>query len=190
MILIIDNYDSFTYNLVQIFEQYAEDVKIIRNDSHTVEEIVALAPDAIVLSPGPCTPKESGICPDVVRAFHDKVPMLGVCLGHQVIGDVFGATVKGADNIIHGKLDVIHHDASDLFENIEPDFTATRYHSLIIDPDTLTDELCITARAKMDNTIMSVKHREYPVYGLQFHPESYGTKEGVKIIRNFIKIIS
>ncbi len=191
MILILDNYDSFTYNLVQRLGELDPgiDLKVVRNDEVTVEELVALKPERIIISPGPCTPAEAGISVECVERFCGKVPLLGVCLGHQSIGQAFGAKIVRAANLMHGKTDQIHHDGSDLFAGLESPFIATRYHSLIIDPDTLSDDFEISAWTENSNIgreIMAVRHRSMPLWGLQFHPESFLTERGPDILRNFL----
>lgn len=185
MILIIDNYDSFTYNLVNLVAQYDEDYRVIRNDELTVEEIKALNPSKILISPGPGRPIDAGVTEDVIRELGKETPILGVCLGHQAIGEVFGANVVHAPNLMHGKVSKIQHDGKSVFENVDADFIATRYHSLVLDPDTISDELEITA--KTDDVIMGVRHKKYPIEGIQFHPESILTTEGPKIITNWLK---
>ncbi len=188
MILIIDNYDSFTYNLVQLFTGCGETVKVVLNDQISIDEIREINPSGILLSPGPCTPKEAGICLDVVKALHQDYPILGVCLGHQVIGEAFGANIINAGRILHGKMESIRHNAHDMFSGIPMDFKATRYHSLIIDESTLSKDLTIAASAKSDGKIMAIAHKHHPVYGLQFHPESYSTEYGKEMANNFIRI--
>ncbi|HOZ45751.1 MAG TPA: aminodeoxychorismate/anthranilate synthase component II [Candidatus Hydrogenedentes bacterium] len=185
MIVLIDNYDSFTYNLVQYFGQCGADVRVFRNDAIDVVGIRRLEPDHIVVSPGPCTPKEAGISCDVIRALGPRIPTLGVCLGHQCIGDVFGGDVVRADRIMHGKVSAIRHHGNVLFQGIESPFTATRYHSLIIKRETCPDVLQITAETDIGE-IMGVAHREYPIWGVQFHPESFLTPCGMRIIENFL----
>ena len=189
MILIIDNYDSFTYNLVQLFESRGEEVLVKLNDQVSIEEIEKMKPDGIILSPGPCTPNEAGICIEVVKALGENYPILGVCLGHQVIGQAFGGKVVGAGRIIHGKTEAIHHSGQGLFENIINKFKATRYHSLIIEKQSMPIELAIMATADSDGMIMAIQHRQYPIYGLQFHPESYGTDYGKEMADNFIRLM-
>ncbi len=187
MILFIDNYDSFTYNLVQYVGEINSDVKIYRNDKITVEEIKKLNPDKILISPGPCTPKEAGISVDVIKEFgKNGTPILGVCLGHQSIGEAYGGKVIRAKKIMHGKTSEVTHDNSKLFQGLPETFTATRYHSLIVEKKTLPDCLKITAWTE-DGTIMGLEHKDYPVYGVQFHPESILTGHGKKIIRNFVQ---
>ncbi len=187
MILILDNYDSFTYNLVQYVGVSRPDYVVYRNDKITIDEIAALDPDRIIISPGPCTPLEAGISNDVVRAFGPKVPILGVCLGHQCIAHTFGGDVVRADRLMHGKTSMIYHVKNELFDGVPNPFEATRYHSLIAKKKTLPDCLEITATTKEDE-IMAIKHKEYPVYGVQFHPESILTRDGPKIVNNFLGI--
>jgi anthranilate synthase component II len=186
MIVLIDNYDSFTYNLVQYLGEFEPDIRVFRNDAITVDEVRALKPDRIVVSPGPCTPNEAGISVELIRALGPGTPLLGVCLGHQSIGAAFGGEVVGAGTIMHGKISAIRHTGHRLFEDVPSPFDATRYHSLIIRRETCPDSLEITAEAD-DGTIMAVAHREYPVFGVQFHPESILTKCGKRIIANFMK---
>lgn len=187
MILIIDNYDSFTYNLVHIVGSVTDDYKVIRNDSLTVEEIVELNPDRILISPGPGRPENAGITELIIRSLGKIKPILGVCLGHQAIGQVFGAEVGYAPSLMHGKTSTIQHDGKTVFKDVEEGFTATRYHSLVLTPNTIPDELEITARSD-DNVIMGIRHREYPIEGIQFHPESILTLEGPKIIKNWLSL--
>jgi anthranilate synthase/aminodeoxychorismate synthase-like glutamine amidotransferase len=187
MILILDNYDSFTYNLVQYVGVSRPDYVVYRNDKITIDEIAALDPDRIIISPGPCTPLEAGISNDVVRAFGPKVPILGVCLGHQCIAHTFGGDVVRADRLMHGKTSMIYHVKNELFDGVPNPFEATRYHSLIAKKQTLPDCIEITATTKEDE-IMAIKHKEYPVYGVQFHPESILTREGPRIVDNFLGI--
>ncbi len=187
MILIIDNYDSFTYNLVQYIGELGADLKVFRNDKidiKGVEKLVNLK--KIVISPGPCSPKEAGISNEVIKVFSGKIPILGVCLGHQCIGYVFGGDVVRADRLMHGKTSMIYHDGKTIFEGIENPFEATRYHSLIVKKETLPGCLQITAETK-EHEIMGLKHKDFPVWGVQFHPESILTKPGKKILGNFLK---
>ncbi len=186
MILLIDNYDSFTYNLVQYFGQLKQDVQVLRNDKISVKQTEKLHPDYIVISPGPGTPKEAGISCEIIENFYKKTPMLGVCLGHQCIGYTFGAKIIRAKTLMHGKTSKIYHNKLSIFKNITNPFIATRYHSLVIDEKTLPRFLTITARSE-DGTIMGIKHKLFPLWGVQFHPESVLTKEGKSILRNFIK---
>jgi anthranilate synthase component 2/para-aminobenzoate synthetase component 2 len=183
----IDNYDSFTYNLVQYFGELGEDIHVFRNDKLKIEDIVRLNPDRIVISPGPCTPKEAGISVDVIKYFAGKIPMLGVCLGHQAIGEAFGSDIIRADRLMHGKISMIFHDGKSIFEGIPNPFEATRYHSLIIKRETLPSCLEISAETK-EGEIMGVRHKEFKVEGVQFHPESILTKAGMDILKNFLKI--
>lgn len=190
MLILIDNYDSFTYNLAQYLGELGADVRVVRNDAVTVEEIEALAPSHIVISPGPCTPDEAGISMPVVRRFAGVVPILGVCLGHQAIGQAFGGRVVRAGVVMHGKLSKIFHDEKGLFAGVENPFVATRYHSLVVAPESLPDCLEITAKTWTDE-IMGVRHRAYvgthaPLEGVQFHPESIETRAGKQMLANFL----
>lgn len=189
MLLIIDNYDSFTYNLVQYFGEMGAQMEIHRNDQITLEQIAKMKPDHICVSPGPCTPKEAGISCDVIRTFGQSTPVLGVCLGHQSIGHVFGGDVVRAGRLMHGKTSVIKHTGQSVFKDLPQPFTATRYHSLLVKRDTLPDCLEITAVAGDDESeIMGLKHRELPIHGVQFHPESILTQEGKKLLKNFLEM--
>ena len=189
-LLMVDNYDSFTYNLVQYFAELGEDVKVIRNDELTVAEIAALAPDRIVISPGPCTPSEAGVSVEVLKTLAGSVPMLGVCLGHQSIGQAFGGKVVRAGRIMHGKTSPIHHAGQGVFAGLPDGFEATRYHSLVVDKQALPDELEVTAwTTNEDGTIeeiMGLRHRRYPIQGVQFHPESIMTQHGHAMLKNFL----
>lgn len=187
MILVIDNYDSFTYNLVQYFGELGVEVLVKRNDEITIPEIEALAPEKLCISPGPCTPNEAGISCDVIRHFGGKIPLLGVCLGHQSIGQVYGGDVVRADRLMHGKTSPIHHTGENVFAGLPSPFEATRYHSLLVKRDTLPECLKITAETE-EGEIMGLAHRELPVYGVQFHPESILTAEGKNLLRNFLRI--
>jgi len=188
MILLIDNYDSFTFNLVQFFGDLGAACVVKRNDALTAEAALALQPDAIVLSPGPCTPNEAGICLDVVKlAAAQKMPLLGVCLGHQAIGQAFGGHVVRAREPVHGKTSEVFHDNTDIFAGLPSPFTATRYHSLIVQKSTLPDSLVATAWVE-DGTIMGLRHETLPIYGVQFHPESIATANGHDILRNFLSL--
>jgi anthranilate synthase/aminodeoxychorismate synthase-like glutamine amidotransferase len=187
MILVIDNYDSFTYNLVQFLGELGAELTVWRNDEASPERVRALAPQKIVVSPGPCTPTEAGFCCDIIRDFSPITPILGVCLGHQCIGQVMGGRVIRAPRLMHGKTSLIKHDSSGVFAGLPDPFTATRYHSLIIEESSIPDCLTITARSTDDNLIMGVRHREYPLHGVQFHPESILTGEGMKLLRNFLE---
>jgi anthranilate synthase/aminodeoxychorismate synthase-like glutamine amidotransferase len=189
MLLIIDNYDSFTYNLVQYFGEMGAVMEIRRNDQVTLEEIEKLNPDHICVSPGPCTPKEAGISCEVIRKFGARVPLLGVCLGHQCIGDVFGGDVVRAGRLMHGKTSMIHHTGKSVFAGLPEPFEATRYHSLLVKKSTLPDCLEVTAVAGDDETeIMGLRHKELPIHGVQFHPESILTLEGKKLLKNFLEM--
>ena len=189
MLLVIDNYDSFTYNLVQYFGELGAELRVYRNDAITLDEIESLSPDKICISPGPCTPKEAGISSDVVRRFGDRIPLLGVCLGHQCIGDVFGGDVVRAERLMHGKTSRVKHDGKGVFAGLENPFEATRYHSLIIARESVPDCLEITAEAETEEReIMGVRHKQYPIHGVQFHPESILTGEGKKLLNNFLTL--
>jgi anthranilate synthase/aminodeoxychorismate synthase-like glutamine amidotransferase len=184
-VLLIDNYDSFTYNLAQYLGELGGEVSVERNDAITLEAISARAPQAIVISPGPCTPNEAGISMDVIRTFASKIPLLGVCLGHQCIGQVFGGRIVRAPRIMHGKTSKIFHDEKGLFRGVENPFVATRYHSLVIAPETLPDSLEVTAKTWEDE-IMGVRHKQHLVEGVQFHPESIMTTAGKQLLANFL----
>ena len=185
MLLMIDNYDSFTFNLVQYFGELGEEVKTVRNDEITLDEIEALKPDRICLSPGPCTPAEAGICLDVLKHFAGKIPILGVCLGHQAIGAAFGGKVIRAKEIMHGKTSEIMHAAAGVFKDLPSPFTVIRYHSLAIERDTLPEELEVTAWTE-DGEIMGVRHKKFEVEGVQFHPESILSEHGHAVLKNFL----
>lgn len=186
MILVIDNYDSFTYNLVQYLGELGQEVKVYRNDEITVSGIEELAPDHILISPGPCTPNEAGISLETIAYFKGKTPIFGVCLGHQAIGQAFGGNVIRAERLMHGKTSPIHHHGTSVFEGLPSPFTATRYHSLLVERDSLPDCLEITAETE-EGEIMGLRHKEYPIEGVQFHPESIITDHGHQILRNFLK---
>jgi anthranilate synthase/aminodeoxychorismate synthase-like glutamine amidotransferase len=188
MVLVIDNYDSFTYNLVQYLGELGADVRVRRNDGITLGEIEAMAPDQILISPGPGRPEDAGISVEVVRRFGPRTPLLGVCLGHQAIGVVYGGTIRRADVMMHGKTSTIVHDGRGVFRGITETFLAGRYHSLVIAPQDVPADLEVAARTKEDGTIMAVRHRSYPVHGVQFHPESVLTDEGRTILRNFLDL--
>ena len=191
MILMIDNYDSFTFNIVQYLGELGADVLVKRNDEISIDEIKTLNPERIVISPGPCTPNEAGVSLEVVKNFCEYKPILGVCLGHQTIGQAFGGKIVSAKKIMHGKTSKIIHDGDYLFSNIKQKFTATRYHSLVIDPDSLPDSLIITARtdgSDDESEIMGVRHKDYKLFGVQFHPESILTESGHKLLQNFINV--
>ena len=186
MLLLIDNYDSFTYNLYQYLSELGADVRVVRNDQTTLEEVDAMAPERIVVSPGPCTPQKAGISNDVIRHFGSRTPTLGVCLGHQCVGHAYGGTVGPAGEIMHGKMSLIHHDGRGLFQGVPNPFEAIRYHSLAIDREDLSEDLQVTAWTD-NGIIMGVRHMEHPVEGIQFHPESIMTKVGKDILRNFLE---
>lgn len=188
MILIIDNYDSFTYNLVQLAGSITEEIRVVRNDELSVEEIRRLCPTHIIISPGPGYPKDAGVCEDLIREIKDEIPLLGVCLGHQAICEVFGATITLAKRLMHGKKSDIHiANGSRIFKGLPPVLEAARYHSLIASRNTLPDDLLVIAEDE-DGEVMAVKHRLYEIYGLQFHPESILTPKGSQIMKNFLEI--
>src|SRR5215469_13874530 len=187
MIVLIDNYDSFTFNLVHYFGDLGAAVRVHRNDKVTVSAVMAADPDAIVLSPGPCTPKEAGICLDLIGKASGSIPILGVCLGHQAIGDAFGGKVVRAPVPVHGKLSEIRHEGSGIFRGINAPFKATRYHSLVIDRDTMPDELAVTADTD-DGLVMGLAHKHLPLHGVQFHPESIASDHGHLLLKNFLDI--
>lgn len=188
MLLMIDNYDSFTYNIVQYFGILGAEVEVRRNDEIDLAGIAALKPERLVISPGPCTPAEAGISVAAIREFSGRLPILGVCLGHQSIGAAFGGDIVRAGKIMHGKTSEVEHDGREIFQDIANPFTATRYHSLVIKPESLPDCLEVTARALDDNEIMAVRHREHPLWGIQFHPESILTEVGMAILKNFLTL--
>jgi anthranilate synthase/aminodeoxychorismate synthase-like glutamine amidotransferase len=187
-VLLIDNYDSFTYNLVQYFGELGQEVHTFRNDQITIEEIKKLDPKYIVISPGPCTPKESGISMQVIESFKENKPILGVCLGHQAIGAVFGANIIKAKELMHGKTSEILHEGNYLFQDMSKNFIATRYHSLVIEEKTLSKDFIINARTK-DGSVMGIQHSKLNVSGVQFHPESIMTEDGKKLLSNFLNTI-
>lgn len=187
MILLIDNYDSFTFNLVHYLGELGETCNVVRNDALSAHEALALNPQAIVLSPGPCSPNEAGICCDLIAATAGKVPVFGVCLGHQAIGQVFGATVVRAPTPMHGKISPVYHDGKDVFAGLPSPFKATRYHSLTLEPASIPPHLEVTAWTA-DGVIMGVRHREFPISGVQFHPESIASEYGHDLLRNFLTI--
>jgi anthranilate synthase/aminodeoxychorismate synthase-like glutamine amidotransferase len=191
MLFVLDNYDSFTYNLVQYFGELGAEPVVYRNDAVTVAEVLALKPTAAVLSPGPCTPSEAGILVPLVKALAGRVPVLGVCLGHQAIGEAFGGRVVRADRLMHGKTCAVMHEADELFSGIPSPVTGMRYHSLMVEPQSLPEDLVVTAWSAdrpRATEIMAMKHRRYPVYGVQFHPESIGTEHGKRLLENFLKV--
>jgi anthranilate synthase/aminodeoxychorismate synthase-like glutamine amidotransferase len=187
MILVIDNYDSFTYNLVQYLGELGSEVRVVRNDAASIDSISALQPARIVISPGPGRPEHAGITMDVIRQLGSSIPILGVCLGHQAIGAVFGGAVVRASTPMHGKTSTIEHDGRGVFAGIDGPFVASRYHSLVVSDDGLPDELEVTARTREDRTIMGLRHRQRPIHGVQFHPESILTGEGMRLLRNFLE---
>ena len=186
-VLVIDNYDSFTYNLVHFLGELGAEVHVRRNDKISVDEVVAMRPDAIVLSPGPCTPNEAGICLSLIKTAGPQIPVLGVCLGHQAIGQVYGGRVVRAPSLMHGKVSTIRHTGRSVFRGINADFQAARYHSLTIAPDSLPASLAVTASAD-DDVIMGVMHKSHPVHGVQFHPESIASENGHQILKNFLDL--
>jgi anthranilate synthase component 2 len=187
MLLMIDNYDSFTYNLVQYFGELKQEVVVFRNDEVSLEEVAALRPAHIVISPGPCTPNEAGISVALIKRFAGAIPMLGVCLGHQSIGQAFGGRIVHAKQLMHGKVSTIHHAGQGVFNGLREPFEATRYHSLVIERDSLPDTLEVTAWTE-DGEIMGVRHKSLPVEGVQFHPESILTQFGHELLQNFVKV--
>ena len=187
MVFVLDNYDSFTYNLVQYIGECGHECVVRRNDQTTTDEIAALRPSHVLVSPGPCTPREAGISIDVIKRFAGKVPVLGVCLGHQALGEAFGGKVVRAAKLMHGKTSAIQHDGKTIFREVPSPMTATRYHSLIVEEQSLPKELEVSARSE-DGTIMGLRHKSVPVEGVQFHPESILTDHGKRLIANFLKI--
>ena len=192
MLLIIDNYDSFTFNIVQYLSELGEDVRVYRNDEINVAEIRELSPDVIVISPGPCTPNEAGISMEVVRAFEGEIPILGICLGHQSISQVYGGNIIKAGQVMHGKTSLIHHSGKDVFAGLANPFTATRYHSLVLEKESLPDCLEVIAWTENDDgemgEIMGVRHRHFAMTGVQFHPESILTEHGHELLGNFLNL--
>jgi len=191
MLFVLDNYDSFTYNLVQYLGELGAEPVVYRNDVLTVEQVLALKPTAAVLSPGPCTPGEAGILVPLVKALAGNVPVLGVCLGHQAIGEAFGGRVVRADRLMHGKTCKVIHEQDELFDGIPSPLTGMRYHSLVVEPTSLPRDLVITAWSAdrpRDAEIMAMKHRRYPIHGVQFHPESIGTEHGKRLLENFLRV--
>lgn len=185
MIVIIDNYDSFTYNLYQYIGEINQDIKVFRNDKITIDELKEMDISHIIISPGPGTPDDSGISKDVIREFAGEIPILGVCLGHQTIGEIYGCEVVGAKELVHGKTSMIYHDGIGLFKGVDNPLRVTRYHSLILDKDSIANELTFTAKTR-DNEIMALMHKKHPVFGVQFHPEAIATSSGKQIIGNFL----
>lgn len=189
MILLIDNYDSFSYNLYQLIGSVEKDIKVIRNDEYTIEEIEAMGPEALILSPGPGKPADAGVCIDAVKYFAGKLPMLGVCLGHQAICEAFGGTVSYAKELMHGKQSKVYQGGTGkLFRGLGPEFKAARYHSLAAEAESLPAKLKVVAEAD-DGEIMALEHAEYPIFGVQFHPESVMTPDGRKMIENFMEVV-
>lgn len=187
MIVIIDNYDSFTYNLYQYIGEINPDVKVFRNDAITIEELMKMDIKHIVISPGPGFPSDSGISKDVIEKLGKHIPILGVCLGHQAIGEIFGGKMVHAKKMVHGKTSMIKHNETDLFKDVKNSLEVTRYHSLVVEKASISDELIITAESS-DGEIMGLKHKKYPIYGVQFHPESISTEGGKKILKNFLEL--
>jgi len=191
MLLMIDNYDSFTYNLVQYFGELGVDIRVFRNDEISVDEIASLEPEHIVISPGPCTPKEAGVSVETIKTFSGKIPILGVCLGHQSIGEAFGGKIIRAKRVMHGKISAIHHEGKGVFRGLNNPFDATRYHSLVIERESLPDCLELTAWTENEDgsfeEIMGVRHRELAVEGVQFHPESILSQHGHQMLKNFLE---
>ncbi|HXG41579.1 MAG TPA: aminodeoxychorismate/anthranilate synthase component II [Dehalococcoidia bacterium] len=185
MVLLIDNYDSFTYNLYQLLSELGAEVLVVRNDRTTVDDVEAMRPQGIVISPGPCTPREAGISVELVRRLAGRVPILGVCLGHQCIGEAFGGRVVGAGEIVHGKTSLVHHTGQGVLRGLPDPFPAVRYHSLVVERDSLPEELEVTAWTDK-GLVMGLRHRRLPVEGVQFHPESIATPVGKQILRNFL----
>jgi len=194
MLLMIDNYDSFTYNLVQYLGELGEDVRVVRNDKTDIDAINSLAPARIVISPGPCTPNEAGVSLDIIEELSGRIPILGVCLGHQCIGQAMGGRVVHAREVMHGKTSLIYHNNTDIFKGLANPFIATRYHSLIVEHETLPDDLVVTAWTQDNNDkvdeIMGLRHKTLAVYGVQFHPESILTSSGHQLLKNFLTITS
>ena len=187
MVLVIDNYDSFTYNLVQYLGEMGVAMQVHRNDQITIPQVQALNPERILISPGPCSPRESGLSNDIIREFGPRIPLFGVCLGHQCIGHCFGAKVVVNSRMMHGKTSLIHHNGRDLFEGMPNPFVATRYHSLIVERDTLPDWLEVTAETE-EGEVMGLRHKTHPIHGVQFHPESILTESGRTLVANFLKL--
>lgn len=187
MFLVIDNYDSFTYNLVHYLGELGAELDVVRNDVETADALLARNPEGIILSPGPCTPNEAGVCLDLIAAAGGRVPVFGVCLGHQSIGQHYGADIVRAEKLMHGKISTIRHDGLSVFSDVPDAFEATRYHSLTIDPPSLPDDLIVTAKSE-DGVIMGVQHKDHPVHGVQFHPESIASEHGHTMLSNFMSL--
>ena len=190
MVLVIDNYDSFTYNLVHLVGRRTDDLTVVRNDEVDLDAVRAMAPDGILISPGPGRPADAGITEPVIEAFGETTPILGVCLGHQAIGEVFGGAVTHAPKLMHGKTSSVHHDGRTVYENVEQDFEATRYHSLVVDRETFPADALDISAENDDGTIMGLRHRSFPIEGIQFHPESVMTHVGPRLIDNWLSSIS
>mgnify|MGYP005828652293 CR=1 FL=1 len=186
MILLIDNYDSFTFNLYQYLGELGQVPKVVRNDRITIAEIEEMKPEAIIISPGPGRPEDAGICVELIKTFASTVPILGICLGHQAIGYAFGGNIVNASEIMHGKISEISHNGTSLFKSFRESLSVMRYHSLVIEKDSIPSDLKVLARSTDDDEIMAIKHKDYPLYGLQFHPESIGTKVGKQLLKNFL----
>ena len=192
MIVLIDNFDSFTHNLARYFCELGESVEVFRNNEISVADIKRLSPEALVISPGPCTPNESGVSLDAISAFKDKLPILGVCLGHQALAQVFGSTVVRAEQVMHGKVSNLTHNSQGLFEGVPTPMEVTRYHSLVVEPDTLAREFVVDAETKSatgQREIMAIRHKKWPLFGIQFHPESVMTTQGHNLLANFLRYI-
>ncbi|MCW1839807.1 anthranilate synthase component II [Prosthecomicrobium hirschii] len=187
MFLVIDNYDSFTWNLVHYLGELGATLKVVRNDKISVDEVAALDPEGVILSPGPCTPNEAGICLELITRFDGRMPIMGVCLGHQAIGQAYGGTVIRAPHLMHGKTSTIRHDGRGVFRGLNADFTGTRYHSLVVERSTMPDALVPVAHSD-DGLVMGLMHREHPVHGVQFHPESIASENGHRILKNFLDL--
>ncbi|KPL55248.1 anthranilate synthase [Prosthecomicrobium hirschii] len=187
MFLVIDNYDSFTWNLVHYLGELGATLKVVRNDKISVDEVAAMDPEGVILSPGPCTPNEAGICLDLITGFDGRMPIMGVCLGHQAIGQAYGGTVIRAPHLMHGKTSTIRHDGRGVFRGLNADFTGTRYHSLVVERSTMPDALVPVAHSD-DGLVMGLMHREHPVHGVQFHPESIASENGHRILKNFLDL--
>lgn len=187
MFLVIDNYDSFTWNLVHYLGELGATLKVVRNDKISVDEVAAMDPEGVILSPGPCTPNEAGICLELITRFDGRMPIMGVCLGHQAIGQAYGGTVIRAPHLMHGKTSTIRHDGRGVFRGLNADFTGTRYHSLVVERSTMPDALVPVAHSD-DGLVMGLMHREHPVHGVQFHPESIASENGHRILKNFLDL--